>query len=97
MTAIAVVSLWQNHAFAEARKDPFWRWPVLTMVFSSAALATWPIEYVWNWVRVVSRLNTLTPHEKKVLQRYLLEESRALRWGRLGGTVDALAKAKSWS
>jgi Super-infection exclusion protein B len=98
----AVLCLWQYQKFADAIKDPLLRWPVLILVFSAAGLVTYPVEHGWKWAhakhknkslsrKIIARLANLTPHEKKVLQRYLMEESTTENWDR-GGPVEALAR-----
>jgi hypothetical protein len=85
--------------FNTAFQDAFWRWPTLIFIVAFAGLITFPLEHGWRslktklqeWKRI-ARLKELTPHEKKVLGRYLLEETTALPWGRGGGVVDELAR-----
>ena len=103
MASLMTVLLWQYQPFAYAVRDPFWRWPVLILTLSSAALVTYPLEYAWKKLdsrrkrtasqKAVSlRLEKLTPAEQHVLRQYLQTESTVAMWNRAGGVVDALAQ-----
>ena len=94
---------WKVPAFAVALKDPYARWALIVLIVSVAGLVTYPLEHGGRKLqerrknaalnrKILARLAELTPHEKKVLQRYLQEESTTASWGRGGGTVDALAR-----
>jgi hypothetical protein len=61
-------------------------------------MATFPLQLIgkaflhrWHRWKKVSRLKILTPHEKKVLARYLDNQSTVESWGRGGGPVNVLA------
>lgn len=95
------VLLFGLHAFAfqpfeSTIKDPFWRVPLFMLVFGCAGLATYPPHALGKWlshkITIISRLKDLTPHEKKVLRRYLENQSTAEAWGRGGGSVDTLCR-----
>jgi hypothetical protein len=84
-------------------RDPFWRWFGIAFLVSAAWLSTYPISHAWEWAagkrrersvarKIVIRLANLTPHEKKVLFRYLDEDSTTANWGRGAGPVEALAR-----
>lgn len=103
MGLIAAILLRHQPGFSAALHDPFWRWILLVVMIGTAALVTYPIECAVNKVAdnrkkaaaqasILRRLSDLTVHEKKVLQRYLQEQSTVADWGRAIGVVDALAR-----
>jgi hypothetical protein len=103
LSSIIILALWQFQPFRETMKDPFLRWPFLALIVSVTGLVTYPAGSAWKARQVkrheaasakkcVARLNNLTPHEKKVLRRYLEEQTTAHNWGKGGGTVDVLAR-----
>jgi hypothetical protein len=105
ITALVVLGFYRFQPLSASvvMMDPFLRWPVLVLIFSSAGLATYPLEYGWKlWrnkrqhskrlSRLVLRLQRLTPNEKKVLQRYLELGETTCGWGRGGGAVDILSR-----
>jgi len=92
ITALLLVALRFVPPISDLLKDSVWRWGVLAFVFAAACLLTYPAERRWKRHSLIARLSRLTPHEQKVLGRYLQEDSRAIEWPRFGGTVDVLAK-----
>ncbi len=99
IAGVLFFALFQYPWFSSAVKDHLLRWPLGGVLFAGSFLLTYPIELAWKTIshkrqqrRMISRLNNLTPHEKKVLNRYLENESTTENWGRGVGTVEVLAR-----
>jgi hypothetical protein len=97
--ALLFFALFQVAQFSAAIKDPILRWPTLLLLVASSFFVTFPLGLAGktlaakreNWKRL-SRLKDLTAHEKKVLSKYLENESTVEAWDRGGGAVNVLAR-----
>ena len=103
IAGLLTLELRQYPPFLDILKDPFLRWFAVAFLLSIGGLATIPLERGGRFLKgkrekasteraIIARLSDLTPHEAKVLQRYILDESRAENWDRAGGAVDTLAR-----